>query len=105
MSILKIINARLETMSEADRAIGRFIVKHPERMLQLSSSALAAEIGRSQSSVVKFSQKMGYAGYQDLKLAVNRAQAQTWQVPPGTIHGSIESGDSYMTIQRKLVSS
>jgi DNA-binding MurR/RpiR family transcriptional regulator len=105
MSILKIISARLDSMSEADCEIGRFIVEHPERMLQLSSAALAAETGRSQSSVVKFSQKMGYAGYQELKLAVNKAQAQEWQVPPGMIHGSIEAGDGYATIQQKLISS
>jgi DNA-binding MurR/RpiR family transcriptional regulator len=105
MSILKIISARLDSMSEADREIGRFIVEHPERMLLLSSAAVAVETGRSQSSVVKFSQKMGYAGYQELKLAVNKAQAQEWQVPPGMIHGSIEAGDSYATIRQKLISS
>ena len=105
MSILKIISARLDSMSEADREIGRFIVEHPERMLQLSSAALAVETGRSQSSVVKFSQKMGYGGYQELKLAVNKAQAQEWQVPPGWIHGSIEASDGYATIRQKLVSS
>ena len=105
MSILKIISARLDSMSEADRQIGRFIVEHPERMLQLSSAALAVETGRSQSSVVKFSQKMGYGGYQELKLAVNKAQAQEWQVPPGWIHGSIEASDGYATIRQKLISS
>ena len=105
MSIPKIISARLDSMSEADREIGRFIVDHPERMLQLSSAALAVETGRSQSSVVKFSQKMGYGGYQELKLAVNKAQAQEWQVPPGWIHGSIEASDGYATIRQKLISS
>ena len=105
MSILKIISARLDSMSEADREIGRFIVEHPERMLQLSSAALAVETGRSQSSVVKFSQKMGYGGYQELKLAVNKARAQEWQVPPGWIHGSIEASDGYATIRQKLISS
>ena len=105
MSILKIISARLDSMSEADRQIGRFIVEHPDRMLQLSSAALAVETGRSQSSVVKFSQKMGYGGYQELKLAVNKAQAQEWQVPPGWIHGSIEASDGYATIRQKLISS
>ena len=105
MSILKIISARLDSMSEADRQIGHFIVEHPDRMLQLSSAALAVETGRSQSSVVKFSQKMGYGGYQELKLAVNKAQAQEWQVPPGWIHGSIEASDGYATIRQKLISS
>jgi DNA-binding MurR/RpiR family transcriptional regulator len=74
-------------------------------MLQLSSAALAIETGRSQSSVVKFSQKMGYGGYQELKLAVNKAQAQEWQVPLGWIHGSIEASDGYATIRQKLISS
>jgi DNA-binding MurR/RpiR family transcriptional regulator len=105
MSILKIINARLDSMSEADREIGEFILKQPERMLQLSSGALAVETGRSQSSVVKFSQKMGCAGYQEFKLAVSKAQLEESRMPPGMIHGSIEAGDDYRTIQQKLISS
>ncbi len=105
MSILKIINARLETMTEADRQIGQFIIDDPERMLSLSSAALAEATGRSQSSVVKFSQKLGYVGYQQLKLAVNKAKAQEWQAPAGVIHGTIDVSDSYMTILQKLTGS
>jgi DNA-binding MurR/RpiR family transcriptional regulator len=66
---------------------------------------LAAEIGRSQSSVVKFSQKLGYASYQELKLAVSEAKAQDWQVPAGVIHGSIEVGDGFPVILKKLIGS
>ncbi|MBI4048058.1 MAG: MurR/RpiR family transcriptional regulator, partial [Devosia nanyangense] len=74
MSILKILGAQLDSMTPADRQIAQFIIDDPERMLALSSAALAQETGRSQSSVVKFSQKLGYAGYQQLKLAVNKAK-------------------------------
>lgn len=105
MSVLKILGARLDSLSAADQQIGRFILENPERMLTLSSAALAAETGRSQSSVVKFSQKMGYAGYQELKLAVNHAKAQEWHVPAGVIHGSIETGDGFLTILQKLIGS
>jgi DNA-binding MurR/RpiR family transcriptional regulator len=105
MSILKKINAKLDLMAPADRQIGQFIVDNPDQMLRLSSAALAAETGRSQSSVVKFSQKLGYAGYQELKLAVSEAKAQEWQVPAGFIHGSIEVGDGYLTILQKLIGS
>lgn len=105
MSILKIITARLATMTEADRQIGQFIIDDPERMLSLSSAALAEATGRSQSSVVKFSQKLGYVGYQQLKLAVNKAKAQEWQAPAGVIHGTIDVSDSYMTILQKLTGS
>ncbi|MHA6692617.1 MurR/RpiR family transcriptional regulator [Devosia sp. A449] len=105
MSILKILGAQLESMTQADRQIAQFIIDNPERMLTLSSAALAEATGRSQSSVVKFSQKLGYAGYQQLKLAVNKAKALEWHSPGGVIHGTIDASDSYMTILQKLIGS
>jgi len=105
MSILKILAAQLEAMTQADRQIGQFIIDNPERMLGLSSAELAKATGRSQSSVVKFSQKLGYSGYQQLKLAVSKAKAQEWQAPAGIIHGTIDASDSYMTIMQKLIGS
>lgn len=105
MSILKILTAQLETMTSADRQIAQYIVDNPEAMLKLSSAALAEATGRSQSSVVKFSQKLGYSGYQQLKLAVNKAKAQEWQAPAGVIHGTIDASDTYMTIVQKLIGS
>lgn len=105
MSILKILSAQLETMTQADRQIAQFIIDNPERMLALSSAALAEATGRSQSSVVKFSQKLGYGGYQQLKLAVNKAKALELQPPAGVIHGTIDAADSYMTILQKLIGS
>ncbi|MER9304463.1 MurR/RpiR family transcriptional regulator [Mesorhizobium sp. M0293] len=105
MSVLNRINAKLDGMAPGDREIGQYIVDNPNQMLRLSTAALAAEIGRSQSSVVKFSQKLGYASYQELKLAVSEAKAQEWQVPAGMIHGSIEVGDSYQVILKKLIGS
>lgn len=105
MSVLRKIHATLDTMAPADRQIGQFIVDNPDEMLRLSSAALAKQTGRSQSSVVKFSQKLGYASYQQLKLAVSEAKAKQWQAPAGIVHGSIERGDGYMTVLQKLVAS
>ena len=105
MSVLKLLSAKLQSMTDADRQIAQFILDDPERMLQLSSSALAAAIGRSQSSVVKFSQRQGFEGYQQLKLAVNKAKAQEWQAPGGVIHGSIGASDGYTTIMQKVIGS
>ena len=105
MSILKIIDAKLESMTQADQQIARFILDHPEKMLAMSSAALAEATGRSQSSVVKFSQKLGYEGYQQLKLDVNKAKAQEFHAPAGVIHGTIDASDSYMTILQKLIGS
>jgi DNA-binding MurR/RpiR family transcriptional regulator len=105
MSVLKKIAVRLDALAPADRQIGQYILDNPNEVLRLSSAALAEVTGRSQSSVVKFSQKLGFAGYQELKLAVSEANAREWHAPPGMIHGSIEVGDGYLTILQKLVSS
>lgn len=105
MSVLQMIRARLEDMAPADRTIGEFILERPDQLAKLSSGALAEETGRSQSSVVKFSQRLGFAGYQELKLAVIEAKAQKWRVPAGVIHGSIEKEDGYLTILQKLIGS
>jgi DNA-binding MurR/RpiR family transcriptional regulator len=53
--------------------------------------------------VDKFAQKLGYASYQQLKLAVSEAKAQQWQAPPGMVHGSIDRADGYVAVQQKLV--
>ncbi|MBK1794386.1 MurR/RpiR family transcriptional regulator [Devosia sp. WQ 349] len=105
MSVLRLLSAHLDTLTQADRQIAQFIIDQPEQMLALSSSGLAEATGRSQSAVVKFSQKLGYSGYQQLKLAVNKAKAMEWQAPGGVIHGSIDSADNYMTILQKLIGS
>lgn len=105
MSVLKLLEAQKASMTLADREIAEFILADPGRMLDLSSAALAEATGRSQSSVVKFSQKLGYSGYQQLKMAVTTARAREWHAPSGVIHGSIDSSDSQMTVVQKLVSS
>ena len=54
--------------------------------------------------MVKFAQKLGFSGYQDMKLAVSKAQAREWRAP-GALHSTIELGDSHATIAQKLLSS
>jgi DNA-binding MurR/RpiR family transcriptional regulator len=105
MSILVKIAATLDQMSPGDRQIGQFIVKSPEQVLRLSSASLATETGTSQSSIVKFSQKLGFTGYSDLKLAVSEAKAQRQEIPDELIHGTIQAGDTYSIVAKKLIGS
>lgn len=105
MSVLVKIEATLETMSPGDRQIGQYIIERPEQVLRLSSAALATETGSSQSSIVKFSQKLGFTGYSDLKLAVSEARARGQDIPDGLIHGTIQAGDDYPVVLKKLIGS
>lgn len=105
MTILTILAAQLDTFTTGEREIAEFVIANPDRALQLSSARLAKQTGRSQSSVVKFCQKLGFRGYQDFKLSVSQATARDWQTPPGYVHGSIESTDSFTATIQKLIGS
>lgn len=105
MSVISRIQAKRATMTPTDSEIAAFILKNPDEMLNLSSVALAKRTGCSQSSVVKFSQRLGYSTYQKLKLAVSEANTLGRQSSSAMIHGTIELGDDFSTIRKKLIGS
>lgn len=73
MSCLIKIRALQDELSPNERKIARFILENPALIRDYSSQNLANSVGVSQSSIVKFSQKLGYQGFPDLKLAIHEA--------------------------------
>lgn len=59
-----------------------YLLLQPDTARHLSSQQLANEAGVSQSSVVKFAQKLGYKGFPALKLALSEALASQPESPP-----------------------
>src|SRR4029078_2966266 len=74
-SRLKIRSER-DQMSAIERRIADFILENAHLLRDYSSQQLANELNVSQSSVVKFSQKLGFKGYPDLKVSVSEAVAR-----------------------------
>jgi DNA-binding MurR/RpiR family transcriptional regulator len=70
MSSLLKIRAGRDQMSAIERRIADFILDNSHLLRDYSSQQLADALGISQSSVVKFSQKLGFKGYPDLKFSV-----------------------------------
>jgi len=62
-------------MSAIERRIADFLLENAHLLRDYSSQQLADALRISQSSVVKFSQKLGFKGYPDLKLSVGRGAA------------------------------
>ncbi len=63
-------------MSATERRITDFILANASLLRDYSSQQLADVVKVSQSSVVKFAQRLGFRGYPDLKLSVNEAVAR-----------------------------
>ncbi|HNP63187.1 MAG TPA: MurR/RpiR family transcriptional regulator [Woeseiaceae bacterium] len=73
MSCLAIIRSARNEMSANEKKLADFILENPSLIRDYSSQQIAGSVGVSQSSVVKFSQKMGYKGFTDLKLAIHES--------------------------------
>jgi DNA-binding MurR/RpiR family transcriptional regulator len=73
MKPLSKIRAERDQMSAIERRIADFILDNEQLLRDYSSQQLAAALGVSQSSVVKFSQKLGFRGYPDLKYSIAEA--------------------------------
>lgn len=87
------IRGMLDQMSVIERKLADFILDNAHLLRDYSSQQLADAVGTSQSSVVKFCQKLGYKGYPDLKLAVSEAliTASTLQRNDNTEPSSVQS--------------
>jgi len=76
MSPLVKIRSERDRMSAVERRIADFILENAQLLRDYSSQQLANALGISQSSVVKFTQKLGFKGYPDLKYSVGEANAR-----------------------------
>src|SRR5690606_1837292 len=63
-------------MSAIERRIADFVLDNAQLLRDYSSQQLANALGISQSSVVKFCQKLGFKGYPDLKYSIGDAIAR-----------------------------
>ena len=77
MSALVKIRSERDRMSAIERRIADFVLENAHLLRDYSSQQLADAVGISQSSVVKFCQKLGFKGYPDLKLSISEALFRT----------------------------
>jgi DNA-binding MurR/RpiR family transcriptional regulator len=95
MSPLVKIRSERDQMSAVERRIADFILDNAQLLRDYSSQQLANALGISQSSVVKFTQKLGFKGYPDLKYSVGEAiaRADNGDDEAGVARAGGESGD------------
>lgn len=102
MGCISKIRAMRTSMSSHELRIADFLLEHVQEIREHNSKTLAHCIGVSQSSVVKFSQKLGFSGYSDLKLSITESVARTVALPEA-IHGDISADDDLQTVAQKLI--
>lgn len=103
MNCLLHIRTRYSTLAQSDRKLADYLLAEPNRARHLSSQQLAEEVGISQSSVVKFAQKMGFKGFPALKLAISEALASGHSAHSIPLHNQILGDDPLRLVGEKLL--
>lgn len=103
MSTFTKIKALKASLSSSELKLAKFALDSSSAIRELSSLELANVVGVSQSSVVKFSQKLGYKGYPAFKMGV--IDALNIATASNNLHGKITINDSFSQMSDKLLSS
>lgn len=64
------IKIHYDTLSKAEKKIADFLMHDPTRILPLYITELAEKSGTSEATVVRFAKRLGFEGYQQLKIAI-----------------------------------
>ncbi|MGH2460816.1 MAG: MurR/RpiR family transcriptional regulator [Chloroflexota bacterium] len=95
--------ARLETIApslrESERKIAEYVLAHATELVYLSITELADRTDTSEATVIRFAQRLGYAGYSALKIALALDLHET--APP--LPGELTPDDDVASIKRKVI--
>ncbi|WP_226666443.1 MurR/RpiR family transcriptional regulator [Metabacillus litoralis] len=84
--------------SVTERKIADYILKNPNKIIHSSINQLAEDLEVADSTVFRFCKRIGYKGYQAMKIAL----ASEIVSPLQDIHEKVNEGDSLDTIASKV---
>lgn len=96
------IRGERDRMSAIERRIADFLLDNAHLLRDYSSQQLANALGISQSSVVKFSQKLGFKGYPDLKFSIGESLARGADVAAAPAAAGVAGGDPHAALADNL---
>ena len=71
--LLTLIKNSYETLAPAQKSVARYIVESYQNIPFLSVTAMAREIGVSDTTIIKYCMQLGFSGYGDFKRQVTNA--------------------------------
>lgn len=95
------IKSLTSTFSEKEKMIAEFILNEPEKVIRGTINQVATEMDLADSTVFRFCKRLGYNGFQDLKIALASEQNTVLN----DIHEKIEKEDDEKTVLDKIFQS
>jgi len=95
------VMATLDTLTPAEKRVGKLVIENPHRFASMSTSEIASECFVSQPTVVRFCKGLGYLGLTQFKQKL-RSDADRG-VP--YVHSSVDASDTSCNAAIKVVDS
>ena len=92
------IKSASEMFKPAEKSVAEFVLANPQKVMHMSVSEAARDIGVGESTVIRFCRALGYKGYQEFKLLL----AQDLVQPVEFIHENITFNDSTVELAQKV---
>lgn len=92
------IRGAYSTLGKKEQRIADYILKHPETVIHHTINQLADDLDVAESTVFRFCQRIGFKGYQALKIAL----AADVVAPMQDIHEDIAPDDTSLEIAEKI---
>ncbi|TBL77211.1 SIS domain-containing protein [Obesumbacterium proteus] len=105
MRCLQRITLNKDAFTPGERIIADYILVNPDKLKQCSSQELASILNISQSSIVKFAQRLGFKGFTNLKMALIEEWGQQSKQNAESeqhLHNDINVHDTPSVIAEKL---
>lgn len=96
-SYIKRIEENYSSLNNSEKKVAKYVLENPKDIIQFTITELADKSGVSDASVFRFCQKIGYSGYQELKINL----ASMYIKPIENIHEEVkETDDTYMIMHK-----
>lgn len=93
------IKSHLNSLKPAERRVADYILKYSNEVIHQSIIKLAENADVSEATIVKFCQRIGYSGYQELKIMLAQESDEGKEEH---IYGEIEADDELDLIINKI---
>jgi len=88
-----------DTLPRSERKVADYVLNHANQVIHSSVTDLAQTLEVSESTVVRFCQRLGYQGYPEFKVLLARDLGTPFQ----DTYDTLDPGDDVTTIVRKTV--
>ncbi|TDO84604.1 RpiR family transcriptional regulator [Halanaerobium saccharolyticum] len=102
MKVILKIKAMFKDFTATEKKIADYILNNKEEVSQLSVKELAQAAASSPASVVRFSKKIGYQGFQDFKIALIKDLQEVENEEKVKVYEDIAVDDEIEDIMEKL---